>query len=57
MGISFYKSGELNRSNYVKVPLRSSAILKIKSHDKHCFIWSILAQLHPCEINSNRVSS
>ena len=30
MGISFYKSGEMKRSSYVKVPLRSSAILKIK---------------------------
>ena len=50
MGISFYKSGELNRSSYVKVPLRSSAILNIENNDKYCFLWSILASLHPCNI-------
>ena len=58
MGISFYKSGEFNGSSYVKVPLRSSALVNIKNNDKYCFIWSILASLHPCENgNPNRVSN
>ena len=52
MKISFYKTTELNGSSYVKIPLRSSAILNIQSNDKYCFIWSILASLHPWE-NSN----
>ena len=47
MKISFYKSGELNGSSYKNVPLRSSAFLSIKNDDKCCFIWSILAKLHP----------
>ena len=47
--ISFYKSVELNGTSYVKIPLRSNAILRIQSNDKYCFIWSILASLHPCE--------
>ena len=55
MGISFYKSGELNGSSHAKVPSRNSAIFNIKKDDKYCFLWSILAKLHPCEINSNRV--
>ena len=49
MKISFYKTIELNGSSYVKIPLRSSAILNIQNNDKYCFIWSILASLHPCE--------
>ena len=49
MKISFYKTTELNGSSYVKIPLRSSAILNIQNNDEYCFIWSILASLHPCE--------
>ena len=52
MKISFYKTIELNGTSYVKIPLRSNAILNIQNNDKYCFIWSILASLHPCE-NSN----
>ena len=33
----FYKTDELNGSNYVKTPLRSNAILKIKNIRKYCF--------------------
>ena len=49
MKISFYKTVELNGSSYVKIPLGSSAISNIQNNDKYCFIWSILASLHPCE--------
>ena len=49
MKISFYKTGELNGTSYVKIPLRSCAILNFQNSDKYCFIRSILASLHPCE--------
>ena len=49
MKISFYKTTEMNGTNYVKIPLRSNAILNIQNNDKYCFIWSILASFHPCE--------
>ena len=49
MKLSFCKTGELNGTSYVKSPLRSNAILNIENNDKYCFIWSILAYLHPCE--------
>ena len=49
MKMSFCKSTELNGTSYVKSPLRSSAILNIQNNDKYCFVWSILASLHPCE--------
>ena len=56
--IHFYKTGELNGSNYVEIPLISNAILNIENNDKYCFIWSILASLHPCNNNHpNRVSN
>ena len=47
MEISFYKTRELDGSSYVKIPLRSNALINIKNNDKYCFIWSILASLHP----------
>ena len=52
MKTSFYKTTELNGTSYVKIPLRSNASLNVQNNDKYCFIWSILASLHPCE-NSN----
>ena len=49
MKISFYKTVELIGTSYVKIPLRSNAILNVQNIDKYCSIWSILASLHPCE--------
>ena len=58
MTVYFYKTGELNGSNYVEIPLRSNAILNIENNDKYCFLWSILAYLHPCNnTHFNRVSN
>ena len=58
MTVYFNKTSELNGSNYVKIPLRSNAILNIENIDKYCFLWSILAYLHPCNNNHpNRVSN
>ena len=49
MKLTFYKTGNLNGSNYVKIPLRSSAILIIENSDKYCFIFSFISHLNPCE--------
>ena len=58
MKIRFYKTGELNGSSYVKIPLRSNALINIKNSDKYCFLWPTLAYLHPRENDHpNRVSS
>ena len=58
MKIRFYKTDKLNGSSYVKIPLRSNALINIKNNDKYCFIWSILASLHPCKNDHpNRVSN
>ena len=54
----FYKTNEMNGLNYVKILLRSNAILNIENNDKYCFLWSILAYIHLCNNNhSNRVSN
>ena len=58
MTICFYKTSELKGSNYVKIPLRSNAILNIENNDKYCFLWSILAYVQPCKNNHpNRVKN
>ena len=58
MTVYFHKTGELNGSDYVKTPLRSNAILNNENSDNYCFIWSILANLHPCNKNQpNRGSN
>ena len=58
MTVYFYNTGQMNSSNYVKIPLRSNAILNIENNDKYCFLWSFLAYLHPCNYNHpNRVSN
>ena len=58
MKISFYKTSEMNGTSYVKIPLRTNAILNVQNNDKHCFIWSIFASLHPCKnSNPSRVSN
>ena len=58
MTIYFYKTSEMNGSNYIKIPFRSNAILNVENIDKYCFLWSILASLHPCNnSHPNRVSN
>jgi hypothetical protein len=55
MTISFYKMKELKVGTYVELPFQSKSILNIKNKDNKCFIWSILAYLHPAENNGDRV--
>ena len=38
MTIYFYKTNEMNGSNYVKIPLRSNAILNIENNEKILFL-------------------
>ena len=58
MTIYFYQTVIMNGSNYVKIPLRSNANLNVENNDEYCFLWSILASLHPCNTNQpNRVSN
>ena len=58
MRIYFYKTKEINGSNYVKIPIRSSCILNIENEDKYCFLRGFLAHLHPSQYSHpKRVSN
>ena len=37
MTVYFYETIEMNGLNYVKIPLRSNAILNVENNDKYCF--------------------
>ena len=57
MIIYSYEFGKKNGRFYVKIPLRSNAILNFENNDKYCILWSFLANLLPCTNNHpNRVS-
>ena len=47
MTIYIYKIGEMNGSSYVKIPLRSSVEINFQNDDRYCFLWSIIAHIHP----------
>ena len=58
MVLYFYKTGELNGSNYVNFSLRSNGILIIENDDKYCFLCSKLAYIRPCNNNHpSRISN
>ena len=53
MIIFFCKAVEKKGSSFVKVPVRSSSILKTEIKDKYYFTWSNLAYLHPISDSEN----
>ena len=56
--VYFYKTVEMNGLSYVKSSLRISDISNNEYNDEFCFLWSKLADLHPCNTNHpNRVSN
>ena len=58
MMVIFRLTTESNGSNFVKIPIRSSAILIIENDKKYCIFRSKLASLYPCEnTNPKRVSN
>ena len=48
----------LKGSSYIPTPIKlrsKHAIVNIQNRDKKCFIWSMLAALHPTERNTERI--
>ncbi|GBL82285.1 hypothetical protein AVEN_180229-1 [Araneus ventricosus] len=46
-------------SSYIPLPSKlaaKKAVINIKNTDKKCFVWSVLAALHPVRQNAERVS-
>ena len=54
--IYFHKTNPINGQTYVKFPIRTNSILNIQNNDTYCFLWSILANLHPVDKDPQRVS-
>ena len=54
----FYKTTEMNGSNYVKKPLTSPTKLNMENDNIHCFLWSMLTSLEPPNSSHpNRIES
>ena len=54
--INFHKTNSMNGMTYKKFPIRTNAILNIQNNDTYCFLWSILANIHPVDKDPQRVS-
>ena len=54
--IYFHKTNVMNGLTYVKFPIRSNSVLNIQNTDTYCFLWCILANIHPVDRNPHRVS-
>ena len=54
--IYFHKTNPINGQTYVKFPIRSNAILNIQNTDTYCFLWCILASIHPVNKDPQRVN-
>ena len=54
--IYFHKTNPINGQTYVEFPIRTNAILNIQNNDAYCFLWSILASIHPVKEDPQSVS-
>ena len=54
--IYFHKTNPINGMTYKKFPIRTNSILNIQNNDTYCFLWSILASIHPVDKDPHRVS-
>ena len=54
--IYFHKTNALNGMTYIKFPIRTNSIRNIQNVDTYCFLWSILASIHPVDKSPQRVS-
>ena len=54
--IYFHKTNVMNGMTYVKFPIRTNSILNVQNMDTYCFLWSILANIHPVNKDPQRVS-
>ena len=55
--IRAYRMRGFNGSSYIPTPFRSSNIVNVQNKkDNKCFLWSILAKLHPAKDHCERVT-
>lgn len=59
MGLHTFQYRPIGGSTYFKIPDtigNSHAVINVKNNDNKCFLWSILAHMHPRTNNPNRVA-
>ena len=60
LDVNFYKYNPLKAGSWLPIPGKignKKACINIKNlYDNECFKWSILAKLHPVEMNANRIN-
>ena len=54
--IYFHKTNPINGQTYMKFPIRTNSNLNIQNKDTYCFLWSIIANIHPVDKDPQRVS-
>ena len=57
--IHLVKYKPLKGSSYIPLPIKlrsKHAIVNVQNRDKKCFMWSMLAALHPTDRNAERIS-
>ena len=52
--INKYKNN--SGGSYIPLPFSSSNIINIQNNDQLCFLWSVIAHLHPAQNHKERVS-
>ena len=52
----FHKTKSSNGMTNVQCPIRTNSILNFQNVDTYCFLWSILASIHPFDKDPQRVS-
>ena len=54
--LDIFQYQSLVGGTFIKLPFISSKILNIVNKDNKCFVWCVLAYLHPIDEHSNRVT-
>ena len=54
--IYFHKTNPINGMTYIEFPIGTNAVLNIQNNDTYCFLWSVLASIHPVSKDPQRVS-
>ena len=58
--LKIYKVNDIHASSWIELPekyKKIKSIINIQNNDQFCFLWCILAHLHPVEVNKNRTSN
>uniref|UniRef100_UPI003D0B846D hypothetical protein n=1 Tax=Sulfurimonas sp. TaxID=2022749 RepID=UPI003D0B846D len=55
LSLNIYNTKNIKGGHYIELPFRSKAVINVQSNDNKCFLWSILAALHPPKDNVNQL--